>query len=215
MTAPKPILPPCVCGDPKCGIPYGKCHCGCNEPVNIYKGKLYRFKYGHSPKGRYIRTRMLWDGSNWNDGYLNNRGRFLVYRPDFPEAYESGYALRYRVVWWLSNGLPPKGQNVHHINHIKTDDRLENLTLMEHGAHTRYHCEKKLTLICDQCKKEFKICQWRIDQRLKEKSHVRFCSQTCSFLHRKLNKRSIEHRKNISEGLRKAYRDGRRGKHGR
>lgn len=47
----------CVCGDPKCSIKYGECHCGCGSATKIetqtrkipghIKGKPVKFKNGH------------------------------------------------------------------------------------------------------------------------------------------------------------------------
>ena len=31
----EPILPLCVCGNPKCDTPYGTCHCGCGKSVRL------------------------------------------------------------------------------------------------------------------------------------------------------------------------------------
>ena len=48
----------CMCGDPNCVIPYGKCHCGCGEATEICKitdrhrgwinGQPHKFKVGHN-----------------------------------------------------------------------------------------------------------------------------------------------------------------------
>jgi hypothetical protein len=50
----------CICGDPKCTIPYGLCHCGCKEksPIskktwkgrNAIKGEPARFIEGHAAR---------------------------------------------------------------------------------------------------------------------------------------------------------------------
>lgn len=57
MTPTKPILSPCVCGDPLCVIPYRLCHCGCGQEVRLarqnsplrgtIKGTPYRFISRH------------------------------------------------------------------------------------------------------------------------------------------------------------------------
>lgn len=133
--------------------------------------------------GQFKRLREKpWDGTDWNDGYVDNKGRFRVYRPDYPRAYPEGYALRYHVVWWLTTGkVHPKGTNLHHINEIKSDDRFENLQLMGHGEHTIHHCKKPgVELICKFCNEVFRIPAWRIAQRKREEGYEpAFCSQSC------------------------------------
>jgi hypothetical protein len=90
--------------------------------------------------GQFVRQRPAWTPERWDDGYVNNRGRFMVYRPDYPKAYENGYALRAHVVWWLHHDLPHvKGTNLHHVNGDPLDDRYENLKLLSHGDHIRHH----------------------------------------------------------------------------
>ena len=72
--------------------------------------------------GTFKKRLQVWDGSNWDDGWHDNRGRFRVYRPDYPRAFSGGYALRAHVVWWLANGKPhPTGMILHHKNSIKDD----------------------------------------------------------------------------------------------
>lgn len=123
--------------------------------------------------GRFVRKRKIWDGTNWNDGYKDNKGRFRVYRPDYPRAYNEGYCLRTHVVWWLANGEPhPIGTNLHHRNGKKDDDRLENLEIYEHGSHTTHHCKlPDVFFVCEGCGKKFKV--------LKRKYNRKYCTLNC------------------------------------
>lgn len=53
----KPILPPCVCRNPFCKIPFGYCHCRCGQKTRLAKitnkkryrvaGMPYRYAHGH------------------------------------------------------------------------------------------------------------------------------------------------------------------------
>ena len=45
----------------------------------------------------------------------------------------------YLIVWKVFCGNPPKGYDIHHKDHNKLNDRLDNLELMEHGKHTSHH----------------------------------------------------------------------------
>lgn len=65
-------------------------------------------------------------GVHWiprKDGYYQNKHRGLLHR----------------YVWAQANGPIPKGMHVHHKNHIKSDNRLDNLVLLRAGEHWAEH----------------------------------------------------------------------------
>lgn len=157
--------------------------------------------------GKYIKKLPIWDTSNWESGWLDNKGRFRVYRPDYPRAYQGGYALRSHVIWWLTYGeCHPKGTNLHHKNRIKNDDRIENLEVIEHRLHSQLHnLGTGIKLICKVCSNEFYVPKWRITQRKKEGTNINYCSQKCYHIARKGDE---VHNKNISNGLFLAYQQG-------
>lgn len=156
--------------------------------------------------GKFIRTRIIWKPEEWDNGYLDNRGRMRVYRPDYPKAYHEGYALRAHVVWWLFNhSIPQKGDVLHHINKIKDDDHIENLQLISRSEHTILHCKLKGNLlICEHCKKQFYIATYKIKQKISENNYPRFCSQKCYHAHGK----SKQTRNKISNSLKISYKEG-------
>lgn len=69
--------------------------------------------------------------SNWKGGKCtNSQGYIYVYCPEHPHATRDGYVREHRIVMERHIGrvLQPK-ERVHHINEIKTDNRIENLML--------------------------------------------------------------------------------------
>lgn len=147
--------------------------------------------------GTFARKNNFWIPENWDDGYMDNKGRFRVYRPDYPRAYHEGYALRAHVVWWLENGKPhAKDTEIHHIDGTRDNDHIENLVCLSHGEHRSIHQENFVTIKCIGCGKEFKEHFWRVSERGRK-----FCSQEC--YHK--TPRTKEHKQNISKGLKWAY----------
>lgn len=131
--------------------------------------------------GTFVRKHEVWVPENWDDGYLDNKGRFRVYRPDYPRAYHEGYALRAHVVYWLTVGeLHPDGTELHHKDRIKVNDLFNNLEVLTRSQHRIQHQENWTIVTCEHCEKQFQEHVWRTNQR-----HVRFCSQKCYHSHRK------------------------------
>ena len=155
--------------------------------------------------GRFIHQAIVWDYNHWDVGYIG-KGRFRIYRPDYPRCDKEGYATRAHVIWWLARGEPhPKGTCLHHKNHIKLDDRLDNLEVLLHAEHTILHCRLLgIPFQCAHCGNTFYIPTWRVRQRNKEGHTIRFCSLICFNKHG----RSPEHRIAISNGLLKAHHKG-------
>lgn len=156
----------------------------------------------HLSNGRFKRGRLPWTPESWDDGYVDNKGRFRVYRPDYPNAYSLGYALRAHVVWWLRFGeCHPTGTNLHHKNENKLDDRIDNLELIEHGEHSRRHnAIPEVQRFCETCGKEMFVKPWRL--RI---GKGRFCSMQCFREYQHGREHTAEHCAKISAGVRRAH----------
>lgn len=80
----------------------------------------------------------------WNGGRKENgAGYVLVYKPDHPyhNDYKKIYVFEHRLVMEEKIGrYLEKGEVVHHINHIRNDNRPENLELFRtHSEHLKEH----------------------------------------------------------------------------
>lgn len=56
---------------------------------------------------------------------------------------EAGQKYEHRVIWEQHYGPIPEGYHVHHRNHVKDDNRIENLELVEGRRHNRDHTRER------------------------------------------------------------------------
>lgn len=109
--------------------------------------KAHQLGIGKDREGFFKVRSVAQSGSNSGNfkGYRRRttKGYIALYRPDHPMATKNGLVMEHRLVVEESLGhyLPPEF-DVHHINGIKDDNRLENLAIMTHKAHTIYHNKK-------------------------------------------------------------------------
>ena len=77
----------------------------------------------------------------WKGGKKTSKAGYrLVLMPEHPRADSGGYVFEHIVVFEKATGISvPKGCCIHHLNGIKNDNRIENLCMMSHGAHTAMH----------------------------------------------------------------------------
>lgn len=79
--------------------------------------------------------------SNWKGGIRKTSGGYRqLLIPNHQRADASGYVMEHIVVWERETGMMvPSGFCIHHLNGNKADNRIENLSLMLHKAHTAFH----------------------------------------------------------------------------
>lgn len=105
-----------------------------------------------------------------------------ITKPDHPNAQADGRIKRSRLVMSKYLGRALKiSEQVHHINGKKSDDRIENLVIMERSAHSSLHMKgdkhprykENRTKICPQCGKT--IIRKNGDHFMRDKC----CSNRC------------------------------------
>lgn len=117
-----------ICGQPFYGSPSVKrVTCSLKCRTEYYRGLGILLEGGL--KGE---RNPRWKGGRWT----NDQGYILVLRPDHPFADRHGYVREHRLVMEKSIGryLDPK-EVVHHMNHQRGDNRIENLKLFPSNGH--------------------------------------------------------------------------------
>ena len=95
---------------------------------------------------RKIGLANIGDKNNWWKGgkYLDSDGYYKIWSPNHPFKDGRGYVFEHRLVYerYYNCCLLP-WILIHHINEIKTDNRIENLDPMTREEHSRYHFKNK------------------------------------------------------------------------
>jgi hypothetical protein len=116
---------------------------------------------------------------------MKNGPYILVVPPKlYPgKKYRNRYAYEHHVVWWLHNHeIIKPGFVIHHKNHNKHDNRIENLELILSTTHSKHHTEKPWTYVfatCFFCDNIFRIRGNHYRTRLKQSGNKIYCGRSC------------------------------------
>jgi hypothetical protein len=107
------------------------CACGCKRITNLYKGRYKKYIHGHNSIGS---NNPAFKGGRSVDRYIK------LYMPWHSNSNKKGQIYEHMFILskYLKRPLE-KGEEVHHINENKHDNRIENLQLILHSEHTRLH----------------------------------------------------------------------------
>ena len=134
------------------------CVCGCGEliPAITKNGNPARFKHGHNANGinNYFHKNIFDANKHWNwkgGKYLDN-GYTVIYKPDHPFKNKDGCVREHRLVMEKHIGrYLTRDEHVHHINGIKTDNRVENLMVLTNSEHRKLHKGDYSNRHCIRC----------------------------------------------------------------
>ena len=111
----------------------------CNECGKVYRPKREGSKYCSYP--------CMWKHNGKNQGQAVDHETWWVNSKGYVEGrvWRNGKCFRIKRARWVMeqylNRPLMRGEEPHHKNEIKTDDRIENLELKEHGKHSSDHNE--------------------------------------------------------------------------
>lgn len=120
------------------------------SPLAIYK-KAYKMGLKRAKETEFLNRSLAKKGEKcnfWKGGISkSSKGYRLVKMPEHHRADNKGYVLEHILIFEKETGIKvPTDCCVHHLNGIKNDNRIENLCLMKHSAHTKFHhCGAKRT----------------------------------------------------------------------
>ena len=109
----------------------------------IYK-KAYKMGFRKTKEIAFVNRSLAKKGAKsnfWNGGKATTtKGYRRIKMPGHHRADSKGYVLEHILVYEKETGIQiPENCCVHHLNGKKNDNRIENLCMMTHSAHTAFH----------------------------------------------------------------------------
>ncbi len=116
----------------------------CKKQFSILKREArYRIHKYCSRKCKDEYRKIAFSGENapfWKGGIRKSHGYVNIYKPEHPFANVRGEVAEHQLVMEKKIGRYLREDEVaHHINHIKIDNRIENLLLLTKSKHGKLH----------------------------------------------------------------------------
>lgn len=96
---------------------------------------------------------------------VSSHGYIHIFKPEHPAAMKNGYVREHRMIMYDAGILTDLSHEVHHINEIKNDNRIENLMVLtkeDHTSLTFKGTKKSLPNKCSIClqstKSKYNLC---------------------------------------------------------
>ena len=116
----------------------------CKRQFNIFSSYFKRVvccskKCSYKRKSNISKGKNHW---NWKGGeFIEKDGYIVILKPKHPFCNSCGYIKKHRIIMekYLGRYLKPE-EVVHHINKIRTDNRIKNLKLFKSKSeHIKFH----------------------------------------------------------------------------
>ena len=159
-------------------------------PKSYHHSEETKRKIGLAQRGKPKINCQREKHGRWKGGRINRSGYILVLISEHPYADTLGYVREHRLVMEKKLGryLTPQ-EEIHHLNGIKNDNRIENLSLSDRRSHQTLH-------IRNQHPRKFYNLKWlnqKLDKGMTRTAIAEECgvssSSLCSFIKRNLPNR--------------------------
>lgn len=113
-------------------------------------------------------------GRRTDERIVRSDGYVLIWAPDHPTA-RNGRMLEHRLVAERALGRAlERWEHVHHLNHVRSDNREENLQVVDMRDHPHLHPQRR-----DRITRECEWCGATYERKRNRADETRFCSASC------------------------------------